>query len=196
MKSIRLATVIILAVLVLSQCQTGDKSVDTDELESLKLSYQAINDSIAVSWKLMIEDDDEKLFHLKRLVDEITFTNEYDQGKVDELYLRIEKAKSLRYDQESMQDSGLIDEYDLVIASLINEVSSYASTHPKFENYPLMPELINDIREADNRVLFHRITFDKYAKEYNALIETNKDILSKIDPDLKFERKPLFELVQ
>ena len=75
MKSIRLATVIILAVLVLSQCQTGDKSVDTDELESLKLSYQAINDSIAVSWKLMIEDDDEKLFHLKRLVDEITFTN-------------------------------------------------------------------------------------------------------------------------
>jgi len=188
--------VIILAVLVLSQCQTGDKSVDTDELESLKLSYQAINDSIAVSWKLMIEDDDEKLFHLKRLVDEITFTNEYDQGKVDELYLRIEKAKSLRYDQESMQDSGLIDEYDLVIASLINEVSSYASTHPKFENYPLMPELINDIREADNRVLFHRITFDKYAKEYNALIETNKDILSKIDLDLKFERKPLFELVQ
>ena len=95
-----------------------------------------------------------------------------------------------------MQDSGLIDEYDLVIASLINEVSSYASTHPKFENYPLMTELINDIREADNRVLFHRITSDKFAKEYNALIETNKDILSQIDPDLKFERKPLFELVQ
>jgi len=153
---------IILAVLILSQCQTGDKSVDTDELESLKLSYQAINDSIAVSWKLMIEDDDEKLFHLKRLVDEITYTNEYD----------------------------------LVIASLITEVSSYASTHPKFENYPLMAELINDIREADNRVLFHRIAFDDFAMEYNALIETNKDILSQIDPDLKFERKPLFELVQ
>ncbi len=96
MKSIRFkfATWIIFAILILSQCKTGDKSVDTDELESLKLSYQAINDSIAVTWKLMIEDDDEKLFHLKRLVDEITFTNEYDQGKVDELYQRIEKAKS------------------------------------------------------------------------------------------------------
>ncbi len=196
MKSFRLATVIIFAVLILSQCKTGDKSVDADELESLKLSYQAINDSIAVSWKLMIEDDDEKLFHLKRLVDEITYTNEYDQVKVDELYQRIEKVKSMRYDQESMQDSGLIDEYDLGIASLINEVSSYSSTHPKFENYPLMAELINDIREADNRVLFHRITYDNFAKEYNTLIETNKDILSQIDPDLKFERKPLFELVQ
>ena len=97
MKSIRLATVIILAVLILSHCQTSDKSVDTDELASLKLSYQAINDSIAISWKLMIEDDDEKLFHLKRLVEEITYTNEYEQVKVDELYLRIEKAKSLRY---------------------------------------------------------------------------------------------------
>lgn len=196
MKSIRLAVVIIFSVIILSQCKTGDKSVDADDLESLQLSYQAINDSIAVSWKLMIDDDDEKLFHLKRLVEEITYTNDYDQVKVDELYQRIEKAKSMRYDQESMQDSGLIDEYDLVIASLINEVTSYANTHPKFENYPLMEELINDIREADNRVLFHRITCDDFAKEYNLLIETNKDILNQIDPDLKFERKPLFELIQ
>ena len=196
MKSIRLTAVIIFTVLILSQCTTGDKSVDADELESLKLSYQAINDSIAVSWKLMIDDDDEKLFHLKRLVEEITYTNEYDQVKVDGLFQRIEKVKPMRYDPESMQDSGLIDEYDLIIASLINEVSSYASTHPRFENYPLMAELINDIREADNRVLFHRITYDDFAKEYNILIETNKDILNQIDPDLKSERKPLFELVQ
>ena len=196
MKSIRLTLVIIFSVLILSQCKTGDKSMDANDLESLKLSFQAINDSIAVSWKLMIDDDDEKLFHLKRLVDEVTYTNEYDQEKVDELYQRIEKAKSLRYDQETMQDSGLIDEYDLVIASLINEVTSYANTHPKFVNYPLMEELINDIREADNRVLFHRIAFDDFAKEYNLLIETNKDILNQINPDLKFEGKPLFELVQ
>jgi len=164
-------------------------------LDSLKLRYSSIGDSINLAWEKMVADDDQKLAYMKRLIDEVTYTNEYNAVDVQEYYDRIESTKAMRYDMVTMAESDLIDEYDLAIQSLISEIETFARTHPKFDKYPLMLELINDIRSADGRVLFMRVNYDDFAKEKNSLIQNNPEYGKDIDPD-NFVKSPLFELAE
>ena len=164
-------------------------------LDSLKLRYSVIGDSINAAWGKMVADDDQKLAYMKRLIDEVTYTNEYNAVTVEEFYNRIKSAKAMRYDKVTMAESNLIDEYDLAIQSLISEIETFARSHPKFDKYPLMLELINDIRAADGRVLFMRMNYDDYAKEKNNLIQGNSEYGKDIDPD-NFSKSPLFELAE
>jgi len=188
---------ILIASFLISSCSGPNTNVATDaaRIDSLKNKYVEIIDSLDYSWKVMIENDDLKLAYMKRLVDEITYTNQFEQSKVQDFYDRIEKVKSMRYDRESMANTELIDEYDFAIASLITEIETYAKSNPRFENFPTMEELINDIRNLDTRVLFERVDYDDFAKEYNSFIDANNDLRQHITED-NFSRQPLFEISQ
>lgn len=179
-------------------CAKSTKTIKDEAalVDSLKVEYAMIQDSLDYNWKVMIEEDDQKLADMKRLLDEITFTNSYDKGKVDELYQRIEQTKEMRYNRETMENSDLIDQYDFAINSLITEIVSLAKSHPEYENRPLMETLVNDIRTADENVLFMRMDYDDFVKEYNYFIKENKKYLNKIDSTAEFKSKPLFELTQ
>jgi len=141
----------------------------------------------------MIMDDDEKLFHIKRLLDEVTYTGNFDQVAIDSFMGKQSSLVELRYDQETMANSDLIDEYDQLSSELISEVVYLAKNHPDYDKYPLMEELIMDITEADERVIYHRVKYDKYCSDFNALIKSQKSILSAAAEN-KLDEMPLFTL--
>ena len=76
----------------------------------------------------------------------------------------------------------------------MNEIISLASSHPEFQRYPLMKELISDIQKANGRVLRHRVNYDYVAKQYNQFIEAHQDELEEVDSLKTLKKKPLFEL--
>jgi hypothetical protein len=105
----------------------------------------------------------------------------------------IDALASMRYTQESMSNE-IIDEYDSASSEVVRRITSYAIDHPEFENYPLMPELVDDINQAQNMILIYRSRYDVIAKSLNNFIEENQERL--IDNDntiVRFKKKPLFE---
>jgi len=171
MKKITLicAIPIVVAALVFS-CKK-DKTSSDDEMQSLRLEYDTLLINVDSAWYKMITDDDEKIFFMKRLLQEVSYTNEYDSVAYAGLMEKVEELKNSRYTRESMKDSDLIDSYDRLTSMVIGDVIRFALGHPKFDNYPLMQELITDIRNMDGNVLIFRVGYDVAANEYNNFLE-------------------------
>ena len=181
---------------MISSCGKQEKksTLSRNQLDSIAFSLKEIEYSLDTIWENMIEDDNQKIADAKRLLEEITYTNVYNQEQYDSLMQKLVKLQNMRYDEISMENSSLIDDYDSASNKVMNDIISLAASHPDFERYPLMKVLIKDIQEANGRVLKHRINYDFAAKTYNQFIEENKEQLEEGDSTKQLNKKPLFEL--
>lgn len=185
----------IIALVILASCSTSkDQRAAGGKADSLMLEYLALQDSVAQHWNVMIEDDDEKLFYLKRLLLEVSYTNNYDKAHYDALVASVDSLKNMRYDQTTMSDSNLIDAYDSVTWVVINRVTQFAVNHPNYQDNPLMEELIGDIQAKNNFVLMHRIHYDNWVKALNEFKRKHRKTILRQSPDADLENMPLFQL--
>lgn len=184
-----------LLTLVVFSCDSK-KSEHTGQqhLDSLMITYKALTDSVQQNWDVMIADDDEKLQLMKRLLLEVSYTNNYDKSKFEDLNTLVDELKVSRYDQKSMRDSDLIDAYDSATWQVTDQIIQFARSHPRFEDFPLMQELIEDIHGKNNYVLMHRIHYDNWVKELNAFKKNYEKELMDVQPVPDFESMPLFQL--
>ncbi len=142
----------------------------------------------------MIADDDDKHVLMKRLLLEVSYTNNYDKEQFGELNDKIDQLKLLRYDQNSMNSSALIDAYDSATFDLSDQIIVFARSHPRYDDFPMMAELADDINGKNNYILMHRIHYDSQVKELNSFKKKNRKKLLKADSDIETESMPLFEL--
>ena len=188
------AVIPFIIMLVIYGC--GNKANKTKaviaDIDSVKMVLVSLQDSTSKTWQTMIREDDQKITYLKRLIDEVSYTKVYDKVVYDSLATGIETLKAIRYDQNSMADSDKIDLYDETTAEIVNKVLTFAQDHPKYEDYPIMAELINDILDADNKVIYRRVDYDNIAIEYNKFIEHNQELIRKSGNVVSV--KPLFQL--
>lgn len=205
MKNIFKSLLIIISfTLVILACKKPlddkDKETETavlsqEQLDSLQFAYMAVNDSLNASWTVMIQDDDEKIADMKRLLTEITNTKNYDKAKHSSLVNEVNKLAEIRYDRKTLADSDKIDDYDSATSELTNDVILFAADHPQYAKYPKLEEIINDIQAADERVIIHRIRYDRSAKDFNSFVKLNKKHILQIDSNSNNWREAaLFEL--
>jgi len=188
---------IISAVVILGFTAGCKKKSDTsasESADSLKIKYTALLDSVNATWNVMIADDDEKHMLMKRLLLEVSYTNNYDKARFEELNGQIDALNAMRYDQKTMKSSSLIDAYDSATWAVADYVIVFAREHPRYQDIPLMEELINDINEKNGFVLIHRIHYDTSVKELNAFLETYGESARAIIPVIIDGPMPLFEL--
>lgn len=197
MKIVKLVACPILWVLVFGifSCESK-KSERTDQqhLDSLMITYKALTDSVQQHWEVMIADDDEKLQLMKRLLLEVSYTNNYDKSKFEELNTQVDELKASRYDQKTMSDSDLIDDYDSATWQVTDQIIQFARSHTRYDDFPLMQELIDDIHGKNNYVLMHRIHYDNWVKELNEFKRNYEQELTREHPSHDFESMPLFQL--
>ena len=142
----------------------------------------------------MMKDDDEKLYNLRRLLQEVEYSGSYNRLTLDSLKNQIEQLAATRYDQQSMSDSEKINLYDSMTNQVLGEITIYTTRLEQFEQYPLMGQLLQEVFEADERVLHYRISYDKSAKQYNSFIDAYQDDLQLTAQGQELQPKPLFEL--
>ena len=170
------------------------KNAGQSDVDSLMIKYQALVDSVDATWTVMIADDDEKHMLMKRLLLEVSYTNNYDKARFEALNQKVEELRGFRYDQKSMGSSDLIDAYDSATWALTDQIIEFARSHPRYTDFPLMEELIGDINAKNNYVLMHRIHYDSWVKQLNSFKKNNLDKLMDADPDMKSQDMPLFQL--
>ena len=179
---------------VLFSCGNKKQQTSTVEADSLLIKYRALVDSVHANWAIMIADDDDKHVLMKRLLLEVSYTNNYDKERFQELTGLVDDLKAMRYDQKSMSNSSSIDAYDSATFDLSDQIFVFARNHPRFEDTPMMSELIDDINAKNNYILMHRIHYDNWVKELNTFKEQNEKQLLNADPSAETDKMPLFEL--
>ncbi len=189
-----LITSLLLGFLIFSGGCVRKAKLSRNEIDSLSAEYAALLASADTAWNIMMDEDDQKLFYLKRLLKEISYTNLYDTVQYASLMARLEDLKNIRYDKNTVSDSQLIDKYDSLTIKLVPEIVNFAKSHPRYENYPMWAELIDDILELDNNVLFKRSDYDREAKKFNEYLSRNEEPLMDNLPGLDLNKKPLFQI--
>ncbi len=187
---------LIVTAMVLSKCKNAGRSSlkQKEEIDSLITVYQALNDSIDHAWNVMIEDDDEKHYLMKRLLLEVSYTNAYDKPRFDTLNHYVDRLKILRYDRKTLADSKRIDDYDSASAVVTDAVIQYAVRHPAYKESDLMKKLVDGINEKNTMVLIFRVHYDEFVKEREKFIREYRKKLLKGLKESDLESLPVFTL--
>jgi hypothetical protein len=175
-------------------CKNTSTSLSPSAVDSLKTVFQDINGQLELSWNQMMADDDAKLDNLRRILQEVEYSGNYNRLKLDSLKQHIDNLQQVRYDQQTMSDSDLINLYDSITTQVMGEVTIFTTRLEQFEQYPIMGQLLQEAFEADDRVLRYRIDYDRTAKQYNAFINDHQEHLPLVAKQKELQPKPLFEL--
>jgi hypothetical protein len=194
MKTHSLILYIFLALILTGPACSRKAKLTGEYIDSLKRNYKSLATSVDTSWNSMMNEDNRKLAYLKKLLNEVSFTNNYDSIKLASLQLRLNDLKSIRYDQYSLKESRRIDLYDSLTIQLVPEIEKFATSNPKYDKFPLMKELIDAIDELDNAVLFKRSHYDNSVDQFNDFVNANLDALKEIYPDSDLNNKPVFRI--
>jgi hypothetical protein len=102
------------------------------------------------------------------------------------------RLKDIRYDQESMADRKVIEQYDVAANSLASELIDIARARAEFGYNTTLQKLVAEIRIVDQRVDVFRSEYDAITKKYNSFLQTNKSYLEGISQKDSLELRPLF----
>ncbi len=163
-----------------------------DSVTDLYLAYQ---DSMLQSWNVMINDDNQKLKSMENLLHELQISNPGQKEQFDAFNNRLEQLWHMRYNQKSLGDPGVVEEYDFASNSLVSELLTLAEAQKEFAYNATLQAIAEDIRMADQRVMNYREDYDAIVTHYNRFIDRNKNFMTEINPNTMPEKKPLFQMV-
>jgi hypothetical protein len=161
--------------------------------DSLTDLYLSLQDSVLLSWNLMINDDNQKIEAMHNLLHELMVMSIGD----NELHAyedQLDHLVELRYDQKSLADEDLIEEYDFASNLLVTELISQAESKTEFAYNTTLQKLVEEIRIADQRVNIYRESYDAITSKYNAFLNANRTHLTEISVQDSLELKPLFQM--
>jgi hypothetical protein len=186
-----------LTVLAILGCKekTPDHQTAYTKIDSLTELYLNLQDSMLYTWNMMITDDNQKLKAMENLIHELEVAGEFDPEQLKALSFRLEQLQRIRYTQKTMINTDIVEEYDFASNSLITELIALTESYPAYAYNPLLQELVERIRVADQRVASHRDAYDVITVAYNRFIEANQIYLKEIDQSATLEKKPLFQMV-
>lgn len=186
----------VLLFFCLVNCQskkTETRQPSFTKLDSLTDEYLQLHDSLLQAWHIMIEDEDQKIATMKILVNELSHEG-HSTETLDALQQRISHLHELRYNQHTMAEPDVIEEYDFAINSLITEIISLTESSASYATNERLQKLVAEVKEADERVPLYRSEYDRIATKYNAFIKRNEAFMPEIERQDSTTGKPLFQM--
>ena len=195
----------IVAGLVVSTCSIvvmscGEKRADFSDAsftkaDSLTDRYLAFQDSMLLSWNVMINDDNQKIRSMHNLLHELLVISTDERDQITKYEEQLEQLIRLRYTQKSMGNADVVEEYDFASTTLVRELISLAETTPEYQKNSTLQKLVDDIRLADERVINYREDYDMIVIDYNQFLDENKSYLEEANRNDTLEKKYLFQMV-
>jgi hypothetical protein len=162
--------------------------------DSLTDFYLTLQDSMLQSWNVMINDDNQKIKAMHNLLHELMITSTSQDDQLHAYEEELDHLMFLRYDQKSIANEDIIEEYDFASNLLVTELISKAESKPEFAYNTTLQKLVEEIRLADQRVNLYREDYDVITAKYNAFLEKNRSYLNEINQNDSLETRPLFQM--
>lgn len=196
-KTLRIFLFALLCAASYSACQRATEEKQSEErqlkIDSLRQTYVGLSDSTEVYWQVLIREEEARLDNMKAVLEELSREPVYNKPRYDSLYEHLQSLYAMRLDAENLS-SEKIDRYDSASSALKKEIIDYAQNHPDIEKVPMVTSLIDSVETADQRILFHRVRYDNYARDYNHFLEGNREYIPQIDTTGLSRERGLFQL--
>lgn len=184
--------------LCLLNLRCSEKKSDTrqttfTEADSVTGVLLDLQDSILITWNLMIKDDNYKIKAMKGLLHELEVVNEIDPGEVKALQKRIDQLTKIRYTPKTIEYENVVEEYDFASSSLVGELIALSESTSSYAYNTTMQALVEQIRTAEQRIENYRLTYDSIVSEYNSILAKNSELLKESESITSLEKKPLFQ---
>jgi hypothetical protein len=198
MRKIVAGLTVAIGVVVLMSC--GEKKVNSSDAtftkaDSLTDRYLAFQDSMLLSWNVMINDDNQKIKSMHNLLHELLVISTDERDQITKYEEQLDQLTRLRYTQKSMGNEDVVEEYDFASTTLVRELISLAETTPEYAKNPALQKLVEDIQLADERVNNYREDYDLIVMQYNEFLDENKSYLVEANRNDSLEKKYLFQMV-
>ena len=172
---------------------SGEKTAFT-KIDSLTETYLTLQDSMLQSWNVMMKDENEKIIAIHELLHAMIGDESFDKSQIITMEQRLIQLERIRFTQKTMANPHLVDEYDFASSSLITEILSLTESNPTFTSSKGLQNLVDKIRNSDQRVMAYRADYDSITGVFNAFLDSNKDYLKEIDENSVHEKRPLFQM--
>ena len=193
---IRSIWILILTSALFSCTNRGSQTVSTatNSMVGQVDQYQLGMDT---TWQKMTNSDVNKFDNMTRLIQELKLIDGSDGRMLDSISSQIENVEQVRYNTQNISEPQRIDRFDsvsnLIWAGLRKEVLKTKNA----ERYQIVNQLVSEIQQADDSVLFYRKNYDRKVDEFNAFYKKNKKELKRAYPNFEqLKPYPVFRLVQ
>lgn len=163
------------------------------QIDSLTDTYLNLQDSLLITWNVMVKDENEKLKSMHELLQNMSAVGFY-KSQIEPLEQRLEQVENIRFNQKTMSNPHVVEEYDFASNSLISEIISLAESNPTLVQKKELQSLLDYIKLADQRVEYYRSDYDSIALKFNRFIEKYETKLKEIDQKAVNDKRPLFQM--
>ncbi|GAB3737625.1 hypothetical protein GCM10027594_18350 [Hymenobacter agri] len=170
-------------------------AVNPASAAAAKAQLDILRDSVDVKWRNMMESDDQKLAITRLLLRELRGQPGRTEDQIKDFERANARLKTLRYDQATMNNSALIDQYDTAQDSLLNALYPMAAPNggAPTEN---ARNFVEGIQQLDAGVVGFRVQYDDAAKRYNNYLELHQAELQSLGGKYaSLKPLPLFTIV-
>ena len=181
---LKIVAVALLALLAgAASCKRdGSKTATTNPAaaSAAKAQLDVLQDSVVVKWRNMTESDDQKIGVTRLLLRELQGQPGVDAAQLQGLARANTRLKILRYTQQSMTSSDLIDRYDAAQDSLLHALYPVAAPNG---NAPTenARNFVEGIQQLDAGVVAFRVQYDRAAKQYNDYLKLHRPELQSLN---------------
>lgn len=163
-------------------------------IDSLTDTYLNLQDSLLIAWNVMAKDENEKLRSIHEVLQAMSSSDLFNKNLVASLEQRLEQVKRIRFNQKTIANPHVVEEYDFASNSLISEIVSLAESNLTFIQKKELQSLIDAIKEADQRVNYFRSDYDFIAQKFNLFLDNYQNHLKEIDQNAINGKRPLFQM--
>lgn len=163
-------------------------------IDSLTDTYLNLQDSLLIAWNVMAKDENEKLRSIHEVLQAMSSSDSFNKNLVASLEQRLEQVKRIRFNQKTIANPHIVEEYDFASNSLISEIVSLAESNLTFIQKKELQSLIDAIKEADQRVNYFRSDYDFIAQKFNRFLDNHQSHLKEIDQNAVNGKRPLFQM--
>lgn len=195
---IRTSIFVALIMGVFTHCKNAGRTAAIEvNSDSLQIQFNALNDSLRVSWDEMTASDDEKIGAVGQLLQSISRSCKPDQILYDSVARQQQSLPAKRYLSPDAITSDQIDRYDASTDSLLNGVRVLYEKTDARVCCTGCDSVLNRIEQLHGQVVMYRIRYDGHGRQHNALLSQQKENLTRLNPEYdKLKPKQLFSLMQ
>jgi hypothetical protein len=191
----------VVCLLILTGCAASCKrdgtkaaAVNPASAAAVKAQLNILRDSVDIKWRNMAESDDQKIGITRLLLRELQNQPGSNTAQLQGLERANARLKALRYNQQTMVSSALIDQYDTAQDSLLHALYPVAAPNggAPTEN---ARNFVEGIQQLDAGVVGFRVQYDRAAKQYNDYLKLHLPELQSLGGKYAEAKPlPLFEL--
>lgn len=182
---------------LLFSCKTrGPQTASTTDV-SVNNQLDQCKFGMDTTWQKMSNSDLGKFENMTRLVQELKLIDGSDSKILDGIDSQIKSLDQVRYNSRTISESKRIDLFDSVSNLIWSQLRKEVLTNKNAEKYQIVNQLVSEIQQADDSVLFYRKDYDRKVDEFNAFYKKNKKELKRTYPGFEqLKPYPVFRLVQ